>query len=169
MAGGCLTLYDLVPRSCDDTAARAAVSWQSGSTSKSMWQRARISIVDDDESCREALHELLKAYDFEVQIFCSAEELLASDAWLGSDCLLVDATLPGASGSELQTLLRARNNSIPVIFITGYDDAELKTRVIAAGAIDCICKPLEEDELFACLGKAMASRSRQYPQPRALS
>ena len=121
-----------------------------------MRQRTSISIVDDDESCRESLHALLNAYDFDVQIFRSAEEFLASSDWLGSDCLLVDATLPGVSGPELQTLLQGRNSSIPLVFMTGYDDAELKSRVIGAGAVDCLCKPFEEDELLTSLEKAMA-------------
>jgi FixJ family two-component response regulator len=124
----------------------------------SMWQRACISIVDDDESCRESLHALLESYDFDVQVFDSAEDLLASSDWLRSDCLIVDATLPGASGPELQTLLRARNSSIPVVFVSGYEDAELRTRVTSAGAIDCLSKPFGEDELFASLRKAMAAR-----------
>jgi FixJ family two-component response regulator len=123
-----------------------------------------ISLVDDDESCTESLQALLEAYDFDVQIFRSAEQLLASDDWLDSACLLVDATLPGASGPELQTLLRARNSSIPVVFVTGYEDAELKTSVIAAGAVDCLSKPFEEDQLFASLGKAMATRVASSPR-----
>ena len=123
-----------------------------------MKQRACISIVDDDESCQESLHALLEACDFEVQIFGSAEEFLASSAWLDSDCLLVDATLPGASGPELQTLLRARNSSIPLVFMTGYDDAELRGRVIAAGAVDCLCKPFEDDEPLSSLERAIAGR-----------
>lgn len=123
-----------------------------------MRRRACISIVDDDESCQESLPALLKASDFDVQLFRSAEEFLASSDWLGSDCLLIDATLPGASGPELQTLLRARNSSIPLVFMTGYDDAELKSRVISSGATDCLYKPFEEDELLASLERAMAAR-----------
>ena len=119
-----------------------------------MPQRPCIAIVDDDESFRESLDALLRTYDYDVQLFGSAEEFLASDDWLGSDCLLVDVTLPGASGSALLTLLQARSSTIPVVFVTGYDDAELRTQVISAGAIDCLCKPFEEDELFASLGKA---------------
>ena len=120
--------------------------------------RARVAIVDDDESCREAVQELLRANDFDVRLFASAEELLASSDWLECDCLLVDATLPGASGPELQRLLGARNISKPVIFVTGYDDAELSASVMAAGAIACLYKPYEEDELLASLQKATAAR-----------
>lgn len=115
----------------------------------------RISIVEDDESCRESLHELLKAFGFDVQCFCSAEELLASRAWLGSACLIVDATLPGASGLQLQALLQSENNSIPLIIVTGYDDDELRKRAIGAGAIACLCKPYEEETLLLSLERAV--------------
>jgi len=117
--------------------------------------RVRVAIVDDDESCREAVQELLRANDFDVQMFGSAEELLRSSDWLECDCMLVDATLPGASGPELQRLLGARNISKPVVFVTGYDDAALREMVMAAGAIECLYKPYEEDELLASLRKAM--------------
>ena len=129
-----------------------------------MGQRTCISIVDDDESCRESLHALLKAYDFDVQIFCSAEELLASSDWLGSACLVVDATLPGASGPELQALLRTRNSSVPMIFVTGYDDPELKNRVLGAGAIDCLCKPYEEEALLLSLERAVGAQVISSPR-----
>ena len=117
-----------------------------------------IGIVDDDESCRESLQALLGACDCDVQLFRSAEEFLASSEWLRCDCLLVDATLPGKSGPELQALLRARNSTIPLVFVTGSEDAELRQVVLAAGAIDCLCKPFEEEELFISLGKAIAAR-----------
>ncbi|HEX2669991.1 MAG TPA: response regulator [Polyangiaceae bacterium] len=119
--------------------------------------RVRVAIVDDDESCREAVQELLRANDFDVQMFASAEALLASSDWLECDCMLVDATLPGASGPELQRLLGARNIWKPVVFVTGYDDAGLRASVIAAGAIECLYKPYEEDELLSSLQKAMAA------------
>ena len=120
-------------------------------------RRVRVALVDDDESCREAVHELLRANDFDVQMFASAEELLASSNWLECDCMLVDATLPGASGPELQRLLGARNISKPVIFVTGYNDDGLRASVMAAGAIDCLYKPYEENELLASLRKAAAA------------
>jgi FixJ family two-component response regulator len=120
-----------------------------------MTQRACVTLVDDDESFRESLRDLLKACDYDVLVFSSAEALLASATWLDSGCLLVDATLPGASGPELQRRLRERKSAIPIVFVTGYEDDELKARVIAEGAVDCLCKPFEEEELLASLKKAL--------------
>ena len=118
-------------------------------------ERARITIVDDDDSFRESLHDLLKACNYDVLVFISAEALLATETWLDSDCLLVDATLPGTSGPELQRQLRARRSAIPIVFVTGYEDDELKARVIAEGAVDCLCKPFEEEELLASLNRVL--------------
>jgi FixJ family two-component response regulator len=114
-------------------------------------------LVDDDECFRESLCALLEACGYEVLVFSSAEALEASQAWLDSACLLVDATLPGTSGVELQQQLRARSSAIPVIIMTGYEDAALKARVIAEGAVDCLCKPFEEEELLASLSAALSS------------
>ncbi|HET7545996.1 MAG TPA: response regulator [Polyangiaceae bacterium] len=150
----------------EDPCLRAGLSVirQTGKSNTPMSERTRISIVDDDESCRESLHALLKSLDFDVQIFTSAEELLASQAWLGCACLVVDATLPGVSGPELQAQLRAENRSVPLIFVTGYDDDELKKRVLTAGAIDCLCKPYEEEALLSSLEKATGVRVAFSPR-----
>jgi FixJ family two-component response regulator len=123
-----------------------------------MTRRARITVVDDDESFRESLHCLLEACDYDVLVFTSAEALLASEIWLDSDCLLVDATLPGTSGPELQQRLRALSSAIPIVFVTGYEDEELKARVISQGAVDCLCKPFEEEELLASLNQVLRGR-----------
>lgn len=126
---------------------------------------ARITLVDDDECFRESLSALLKACGYEVLVFTSAEGLLASQAWQDSGCLVVDATLPGTSGVELQQLLRARSSAIPVIIVTGYEDAALKARAIAEGAVDCLCKPFEEEELLASLNAALSNGGDALTQP----
>jgi FixJ family two-component response regulator len=120
-------------------------------------RRACITVVDDDDSFRESLHDLLKACDYDVLVFTSADALLASETWFDSGCLLVDATLPGTSGPELQQQLRARNCRVPIVFMTGYEDEELKASVIARGAVDCLCKPFEEEELLASLNRIFAA------------
>ena len=120
--------------------------------------RASISIVDDDESFSESLSGLLRAHDFSVRIFASAEALLDSTSWMDADCLLVDATMPGASGPELQEKLSLNKSRIPIIFVTGYgghEGAALRARVMAEGAIDSLSKPFEEDELLAALDRAI--------------
>lgn len=119
--------------------------------------RVSISIVDDDESFSDSLSGLLCALGYSVRVFPSAEALLESSAWMDADCLLVDATMPGASGPELQEKLTSRDSRVPIIFVTGYggDEGEaLRARVMAEGAIDCLCKPFEEDELLAALRRA---------------
>jgi FixJ family two-component response regulator len=121
---------------------------------------ATISIVDDDESFSDSLSGLLRALGYSVLVFASAEALLDSSAWEDADCLLVDATMPGASGPELQEELSFRRSRIPIIFVTGYGGLEgdaLRARVMAEGAIDCLCKPFEEDELLAALDRAMVT------------
>jgi FixJ family two-component response regulator len=119
--------------------------------------RASISIVDDDESFSESLCGTLCALGYSVRVFPSAEALLDSSVWMDTDCLLVDATMPGASGPELQERLSSRHSRIPIIFVTGYGGSEgeaLRARVMADGAVACLCKPFEEDELLAALGRA---------------
>ena len=122
-----------------------------------MTNRISISVVDDDESSRESLCALLRVCDYDVNAFENAEEFLSSNIWANSSCLLVDASLPGVSGPDLQRCLRALQNTIPVIFITGYEDPELKARVVAAGAVDCLSKPFEEDDLLSTLRRALAA------------
>jgi FixJ family two-component response regulator len=120
--------------------------------------RASISIVDDDESFSDSLCGTLRALGYSVRVFASAEALLDSNAWLDADCLFVDATMPGASGPELQERLASQHNQIPIIFVTGYGGHEgeaLRAQVMAEGAVACLCKPFEEDELLAALGRAM--------------
>jgi FixJ family two-component response regulator len=122
--------------------------------------RASISIVDDDESFREALCGTLDALGYRVRAFPSAEALLDSSTWMDADCLLVDATMPGVSGPELQAKLAAQSGRIPIIFVTGYGGQigeALRARVMAEGAVACLCKPFEEDELVAALGRAIGT------------
>lgn len=131
------------------------------STARSMvttMARPNISIVDDDESFRESLCGTLHSFGYSVRVFPSAEALLDSTAWRDADCLLVDATMPGASGPELQEMLASQHSRIPIIFVTGYGGKEgdaLRARVMAEGAVACLCKPFDEDELLAALGRAI--------------
>ena len=81
----------------------------------------RISIVDDDASIREALKSLMRAVQFDVEVFASAEEFLASERLNDTACLILDVTLPGMSGFELQNRLNIELRAIPIIFITGYN------------------------------------------------
>src|ERR1700742_5140274 len=85
-----------------------------------MTGRLLVSIVDDDESVRESLPDLLKEFGFAVEAFSSAEEFLASDHIGQTRCLILDMAMPGMSGPDLQQELRLRAQDIPIVFITGH-------------------------------------------------
>src|SRR6478672_5755334 len=117
--------------------------------------RPLISVVDDDESVRESLPDLLREFGFEAQTFSSAEEFLASEALAGTNCLVLDVAMPGMTGPDLQRELKLREQSIPIVFITGQGDANTRPNLIAAGAVDCLFKPFEPTDLLAALNTAL--------------
>src|SRR5471030_3242416 len=95
--------------------------------------RSLVSIVDDDESVRESLPDLLKEFGFASDTFSSAEEFLASDGIARTQCLILDVAMPRMRGPELQGELNRRKIKIPVIFITGQRDEALVSRLIEQG------------------------------------
>jgi len=115
----------------------------------------RISIVDDDASIREALKSLMRSVQFDVEVFASAEEFLASDRVGDTACLILDIHLPGMSGFELQNLLNAERRDIPVIFITAHADDASRERALKAGAIDFLSKPVRREPLFKAIERAL--------------
>ncbi len=114
-----------------------------------------VSVVDDDESVRESLPDLLRELGFAAQAFPSAEALLASDQISATQCLLLDVAMPGMSGPQLQQELTARGEQIPVIFITVRVDAAVRRQLIDQGAVDCLFKPFSEQQLRAALDTAL--------------
>ena len=117
--------------------------------------RPLISVVDDDESVRESLPDLLREFGFETQSFTSAEEFLASEAIADTNCLLLDVAMPGMSGPDLQRELKLREQSIPIVFITAQRDATVRPRLIAEGAVECLFKPFEPTDLLQALNTAL--------------
>lgn len=113
-----------------------------------------ISVVDDDESIRESLPDLLTQLGFAAHNFSSAEEFLESDYVDQTDCLLLDIAMPGMSGPELQRELALRRKEIPIIFITGQRDAAIRLRLLKLGAVECLLKPLSEEDLLKALNAA---------------
>jgi FixJ family two-component response regulator len=107
-----------------------------------------VAVVDDDESIREALPDLLRELGFAAQAFASAEEFLASDHGARARCLVLDVAMPGMSGPELQEELRRRGRVIPIIFITAQQDESIRSRLIAAGAMACLFKPFSDTALL---------------------
>ena len=120
-----------------------------------MVTRALITVVDDDESVRESLPDLLKEFGFEAQTFSSAEEFLASKSIAETRCLLLDVAMPGMTGPDLQKELTRRDQSIPIVFITAQRDEAIRPRLIAEGAVDCLFKPFEPTDLLQALNTAL--------------
>jgi len=120
-----------------------------------MVARPLISVVDDDESVRESLPDLLREFGFEAQAFSSAEEFLASESVADTNCLVLDVAMPGMSGPDLQRELTLRDQEVPIVFITAHRDAAIRPRLIAQGAVDCLFKPFEPNDLLNALNTAL--------------
>ncbi|MET0576671.1 MAG: response regulator [Mesorhizobium sp.] len=114
-----------------------------------------VSVVDDDESVRESLPDLLKAFGFRAQAFASAEEFLASDIVDNTRCLILDVSMPGMTGPELQRELARRGLPIPVVFITAHRDDTVRPRLLEQGAVECLFKPFSDAALQEALNSAL--------------
>jgi len=112
-------------------------------------------VVDDDESVRESLPDLLKEFGFDAQAFSSAEDFLASESLAQTRCLVLDVAMPGMSGPDLQRELTRRDQSIPIVFITAQRDDAVRPRLMAQGAVDCLFKPFEPGDLLQALNTAL--------------
>jgi FixJ family two-component response regulator len=117
-----------------------------------------ISIVDDDESVREALESFLKSLGFKAEVFASAEEFLKVGPFSSTDCLILDMRMPGMSGLELQRQLVINNHDIPIIFITAHGDEEARSQVLKDGAVDYLLKPFSEEALLRAINTALQSK-----------
>ena len=120
-----------------------------------METRPLISVVDDDVSVRESLPDLLKEFGFAAQAFSSAEEFLMSKHLSETKCLLLDVSMPGLSGPELQRELARRRQEIPIVFITADCDEKLRPRLIEQGAVECLSKPFSDSELLDAVNNAL--------------
>ena len=123
-----------------------------------MSERLLVSVVDDNDSVRESLPDLLQQSGFAVQAFASAEAFLASGAASATSCLILDVGLPGMSGPDLQQELIRRGQRIPIIFITAQGDASLRPRLVARGAVACLFKPFSDTALLDALDSALGKR-----------
>jgi FixJ family two-component response regulator len=113
-----------------------------------------VAVVDDDESVRESLPDLLRELGYLSRAFASAEAFLGSDCLEETDCLILDVAMPGMSGPQLQRELLLRDRAVPIIFVTAQSDAALRPRLVAQGAVECLFKPFSEQELRAALRAA---------------
>jgi len=117
--------------------------------------RPLLSVVDDDESVREALPDLLRELGFDVEAFASAEEFLAAGVVDRIRCLILDIAMPGMSGPELQRHLSERSKIIPIVFITAHADQNVRALMLEQDAVDCLFKPFSEEALLAAIHVAL--------------
>ena len=120
-----------------------------------MSQVSMIAIVDDDEAVRDATKTLVRSLGYNASTFGSAEEFLKSEQVHDTSCLITDLQMPGLSGVDLQDRLIARGHRIPIIFITGYPDENVRARAMKAGAVAFLSKPVDADHLIGYLEKAL--------------
>ena len=114
-----------------------------------------MSVVDDDESVRESLPDLLGEFGFDASVFSSAEDFLSSDRLRQTKCLILDIAMPGMSGLELQQELRRRRESIPIIFVTGQKDDRNREQAFRQGAVQVLYKPFSDTALLDALNLAI--------------
>jgi FixJ family two-component response regulator len=117
--------------------------------------RPLVSVVDDDESLRDSLPDLLKSLGYAARTFSSAEEFLTSDALHETRCLILDVAMPGMSGPELKQEIAARGLRIPIVFITAQTDETLCRRMLELGAAGCLAKPFSDTAVLAALSTAL--------------
>jgi FixJ family two-component response regulator len=113
------------------------------------------SVVDDDDSIRESLPDLIKEFGYAARAFPSAEEFLSSGAVDETSCLILDIAMPGMSGPELHRELRRCGEEVPVIFITGQKDETIRDRVLEQGAAGFLFKPFSDAALLAAIKIAL--------------
>jgi FixJ family two-component response regulator len=120
-----------------------------------MAKRLLVSVVDDDESVRESLPDLLREFGFAARAFASAEEFLASDCVGRTRCLVLDIAMPGMSGPDLQRELTRFRQEIPIVFITARADEADVPRLLEEGAVECLSKPFSDTALLGALRVAL--------------
>ena len=118
-----------------------------------------ISVVDDDESMREALRGLMKSLGYTAEAFASAEEFLSSRQVPLTSCLIADVQMPGMTGLELHRHLMASGTTIPTILITAYPDESMRERALEDGVVCYLGKPFDESDLLGCIHSSLPFQS----------
>ena len=114
-----------------------------------------VSVVDDDESIRESLPDLIREFGFSANAFSSAEEFLNSESVDLTKCLILDIAMPGMTGPDLQKELKLRRQEIPIVFITAHVDETDRPELLEEGAVDCLFKPFSEADLLRAVNAAL--------------
>ena len=139
----------------EDTGPTVAEARGCGRSNEKSMTVTLVSVVDDDESVRESLPDLLKEFGFGARAFSSPEEFLASDCVGQTKCLILDIAMPGMSGPDLQRELKLRGRQIPIIFITASTDKTVRPRLLEQGAVECLFKPFSDTALLEALNAAL--------------
>jgi len=120
-----------------------------------------ISVVDDDTSVRSSLKRLLRSMGFQVRTFASAVEFLQQGPLHYHGCVILDVRMPGMNGIDLQKKLQESRISLPIIFITAYEDPGVREQAMQAGAVAFLQKPLADSSLTDAIGLALEHSSKQ--------
>ena len=123
---------------------------------KSATERPLLSVVDDDEMLRESLPDLLREVGFEARAFSSGQEFLSSKYVDETRCLILDVAMPGMSGLDLQEELTRRGQAIPIIFITGQKDEDIRKRALIQGAVKFLYKPFSDNALLDAVSEVLS-------------
>lgn len=120
-----------------------------------MIARPLVAVIDDDESMRESLPDLLKEFGFAAHVFSSAEKFLESNDISETGCLILDIGMPGMTGPDLQRELKLLGRQIPIVFVTAQRDEPMRLRLLNQGAVECLFKPFSDTELLRALKSAL--------------
>lgn len=131
--------------------------------------RPMIFVVDDDESVRIALGNLLESVGFDAQLCGSTEQFRRASLPDAPSCLILDVRFPGANGLDFQESLEQAGIQIPIIFITAHGDVPMASRALRAGAVEFLMKPFQKDELLAAIDQALERDRVQRAQHKELS
>jgi FixJ family two-component response regulator len=117
-------------------------------------QRARVAVIDDDQSVRESLPDLLQEFGYTADVYSSAEDFLTANRFTEYACLILDISMPGMSGPQLQRELKERKHRVPIVFITAHGDEDVQRRLRADG-VECLLKPFNDMALLEALQKVL--------------
>jgi FixJ family two-component response regulator len=120
-------------------------------------EAALVAVIDDDESVREALPDLLQEFGYQSDVYQSAQQFLAADRLESYACLVLDISMPGMSGIELQHEIGRRNRQIPIVFITAHGDEDVRCR-LRSDKVECLLKPFTDIELLEAIQKVLKGR-----------
>jgi FixJ family two-component response regulator len=122
---------------------------------RGLTNRPLVSVVDDDESVRESLPDLVKEFGFSAQAFSSAEEFLKSDYVGQTRCLILDVCMPGMTGPDLLRELKLRQQAIPIVFMTAKKNGTVRPQLLEQGAVECLFKPFSDTALLDAINTAL--------------